>query len=265
MKPTDPEEKDAAAGNDADDDSYHTSILARLRRHFLAGLLVAAPIGITLLLTWQFLGFVDRRVTPFIPEVYNPNTYLPFGVPGVGLIFAIIVLTGIGALTTMFIGRSLLGISERLLHRMPVIRGIYGALKQIFQTILAHKSEAFRQVVLLEYPRRGIWALGFVTGVTEGEVQNATSDDVVNVFLPTTPNPTSGFLLFLPKRDLIYLAMTVEEGAKMIISGGIVTPPDTRPLEQQKVKLVARSDGDTPTIKDSDAPSLENLKRRDPA
>lgn len=252
-------------GDNPDDQSYHRGILARLRGHFLAGLLVAAPIGITLFLTWQFLGFVDRRVTPFIPAVYNPNTYLPFGVPGIGLIFAIIMLTAIGALTTMFVGRSLLSISERLLHRMPVVRGIYGAIKQIFTTILAHKSEAFRQVVLLEYPRRGMWALGFVTGITEGEVQNSTADDVVNVFLPTTPNPTSGFLLFLPKRDLIYLSMSVEEGAKMIISGGIVTPPDRRPKDQRKIKLVASSDGDTPTIKDTEAPSFEELKRRDPA
>ncbi len=262
MKSMDPgKNQPAGEGGTADDRQYHRGFLSRLRGYFLAGLLVAAPIGITLFLTWQFLGFVDRRITPFIPAQYNPNTYLPFGLPGIGLIVAIIVLTGIGALTTLFVGRSLLSLSERLLHRMPVIRGVYGAIKQIFQTILAHKSEAFRQVVLLEYPRRGMWALGFVTGTTEGEVQNTTSDEVVNVFLPTTPNPTSGFLLFIPKTELIYLSMSVEEGAKMIISGGIVTPPDKRSEEQQDIKLVAKSNGDAPTVR---AAAVKERKR-DPA
>lgn len=263
MKSNDPNK--TSPGSNADGEHYfHRGILSRLRGYFLAGLLVAAPIGITLFLTWQFLGFVDNRVTPFIPAVYNPNTYLPFGVPGIGLVFAIIVLTGIGALTTLFIGRTLLSISERLVHRMPVIRGVYGAIKQIFQTILAHKSEAFRQVVLLEYPRRGMWAIGFVTGNTQGEVQNTTEEELVNVFLPTTPNPTSGFLLFLPKDELIYLSMTVEEGAKMIISGGIVTPLDRRPEELKKIKFKTGSPHDTPVVQDTEAPVLKKLKR-DPA
>ncbi|MFQ5971797.1 MAG: DUF502 domain-containing protein [Alphaproteobacteria bacterium] len=237
-------------------------VLGRLRANFLAGVLVTAPIGITLWLTWKFLGFVDDRITPFIPAQYNPNTYLPFGVPGVGLIFAIMVLTGIGALTTIFIGRTLVHYSEHLLNRMPVVRGVYGATKQIFETILAHKSEAFRQVVLFEYPRRGSWALGFVTGATEGEVQSVTDNDVVNVFLPTTPNPTSGYLLFVPKSDLIYLDMTVEEGAKMIVSGGIVTPPDRRALEKQ-VKLVPPSaKGQQDAEKEAPEPAAAGDKRR---
>jgi uncharacterized membrane protein len=116
-----------------------------------------------------------------------------------------------------------------------VIRSIYGATKQIFETVLANQSQAFREVVLVEYPRRGIWAIGFITGTTEGEVQELTEDEVINVFLPTTPNPTSGFLLFVPRRDLVYLSMTIEEGIKMVVSGGIVTPPDMRlPSERGK-------------------------------
>ncbi len=217
---------------------HRVGLSARLRGYFLTGILVAAPISITLFLTWQLLAFVDARMSPFIPAAYNPNTYLPFAVPGLGLIVLIIFITVIGALTTMFVGRTLLAISDSLLHRMPVVRSIYGATKQIFETILAQKSTAFRQVVMFEYPRRGCWAMGFVTGVTEGEIQNLTEDEMVNVFLPTTPNPTSGYLLFLPRRELVPLMMSVEEGAKMIISGGIVAPPDERPEKEQKVRKI---------------------------
>ena len=131
---------------------------------------------------------------------------------------------------------------------MPVIRSVYGAIKQIFETILSNHSEAFREVVLFEYPRRGAWAMGFITGKTEGEVQDATEDEIVNVFLPTTPNPTSGYLLFLPKRELVVLSMTVEEGIKMVVSGGIVTPPDRRPEHLKGIVKVAASDGDKETI-----------------
>ncbi len=221
---------------------HHRSVGARLRANFIAGVLVTAPLAITFFVAWQVLGFIDARVTPFIPAVYNPNTYLPFGVPGVGLVVLVGLLTAIGALTTVFLGRTLVRLSERMMDRVPVIRSVYGATKQIFHTILAQKSQAFRQVVLLEYPRRGIWALAFVTSHTEGEVQNLSEDDLVNVFLPTTPNPTSGFLLFFPRRDLIYLSMSVEEGAKMIISGGIVTPPDNRPEDVKRIKRIVRVD-----------------------
>ena len=234
--------------------------LAHLRGWFVAGLLVVAPVGLTLWIAWELLTFIDRWMTPLVPAAYDPNTYLnrlvPFNVnvPGVGLIALVIALTLVGLLTRVFIGRYFVHAAERVLHRMPVFRTIYGALKQIFETVLAHKSDAFRQVVLLEYPRRGMWALGFVTGTTEGEVQNTTSDEVVNVFLPTTPNPTSGFLLFLPRSELILLDMKVEEAAKMIISGGIVAPPDRRPREIREQKLVAPAHGNDPTISAAEDP-----------
>jgi uncharacterized membrane protein len=227
-------------------------IVARLRGFFFAGLLTVAPIGLTLWLFWVLLKFVDTRITPLIPQNYNPNTYLhaivPFEVPGVGLIVLIVTLILIGALTRMLLGRTLIRISEGLVNRMPVVRSVYGATKQIVESILKGQSDAFRQVVLFEYPRRGSWAIGFVTGQTKGEVQALTDDDVVNVFLPTTPNPTSGYLLFLPRRELTPLSMSVEEGIKMIISGGIVTPEDRRPSEEQKIKRIAAADGDKPTI-----------------
>lgn len=199
--------------------------LARLRAYFFAGILVTAPIGITLYLTWLMIAFIDGQVTPLIPARYNPETYLPFGIPGLGVVVAVVFLTLVGALTAGFLGRLLVRASDRVMQRMPVVRNIHSALKQILETVLAQQSKAFRQVVLVEYPRRGIWTLGFITGQTLGEVQNVTQEEVLNVFVPTTPNPTSGFLLFVPRSDALVLSMSVEDGIKMVISGGIVTPP----------------------------------------
>tara|TARA_Y100001934_G_scaffold66602_1_gene82706 strand:- start:258 stop:980 length:723 start_codon:yes stop_codon:yes gene_type:complete len=222
-------------------------LIRHLRGYFLAGVLITAPIGITFYLAWLFINWVDNKMTPLLPPAYNPETYLPFGIPGLGLLMACLLMTLIGALTAGILGRYWIRTSEKLLARMPVIRSVYGALKQIFETVLSHQSNAFREVVLFEYPRRGSWALGFITGTTQGEIQNSTKDDIVNVFLPTTPNPTSGYLLFLPRRELVVLSMTVEEGIKMVISGGIVTPPDRRPQNERGVKVNA-SDGDKRTI-----------------
>jgi uncharacterized membrane protein len=211
----------------------------RVRAYFFAGILVVAPISITFYLAWLFINYVDSKVTPLIPAPYNPENYLPFAVPGLGLLILVAGLTMVGALTAGFMGRLWMRLSERVLAKMPVIRTIYSAVKQILETVLADQSAAFREAVLIEYPRRGMWAIGFITGRTKGEVQNLTEDECVNVFLPTTPNPTSGFLLFVPKPDIVPLAMTVEEAIKMVISGGIITPPDRRPLEERKVPVTA--------------------------
>jgi len=200
------------------------SLSARLRAYFLAGVIVTAPIGITALLIWQFITFLDSQVGSLIPDRYNPESYLPFSVPGLGLLITIAFLTLVGFLAAGLAGRTLVRIGERLLSRMPIVRSVYSTLKQIFETVLAQSSRSFREVVLIEYPRRGIGAIGFVTGPTRGEVQVRSEEELVNVFLPTTPNPTSGFLLFVPKRDLVHLDMTIEEGIKLVISGGIVTP-----------------------------------------
>ena len=201
---------------------------ARLRAYFFAGILITAPISITFYLAWLFVTFVDSKVTPLIPAKYNPAEYLPFALPGLGLVIVVVALTLIGALTAGFFGRMVMQFYEGVLAQMPVVRSVYGALKQIIETVLAQQSTAFRQAVLVEYPRRGMWAIAFTTGRTEGEVQNLTDEQTVNVFLPTTPNPTSGFLLFVPRRDLVPLAMTVEEAIKMVISAGIITPPNRR-------------------------------------
>jgi uncharacterized membrane protein len=207
------------------------ALMARLRAYFFAGILVTAPISITVYLAWQLVSFIDARVTALLPARFNPESYLPFAIPGLGVLVVIIALTLIGAATAGYFGRLLTGFFDAALARMPIVRSVYGALKQIIETVLAQKSGAFREAVLVEYPRRGIWTIGFLTGITEGEVQNVTGEEVINVFVPTTPNPTSGFLLFVPVADIIKLEMSVEDALKMVVSGGIVTPP-TQPSPQ---------------------------------
>jgi uncharacterized membrane protein len=225
----------------------------RIRGYFLAGILVTAPLGITGYLAWMIVGFIDHSVTPLVPEQYNPETYLPFNLPGLGVLILILALTLIGALTAGLLGRWLVHTGERILNRMPVIRSFYSAIKQIFQTVLAQQSNAFREAVLVEYPRRGIWAVAFITGTTQGEVQNLTKQETVNIFLPTTPNPTSGFLLFVPKDDVVSLDMSVEEAIKMVISGGIVTPPDNRSLvEREKSQVSAKTYEDMDILREEE-------------
>lgn len=230
---------DKAPGEETGAMRPRMSLSQRLRAYLFAGILVTAPIFITFYLAWLFVTFVDSKINPLIPAKYNPETYLPFAVPGLGLIVLIVALMLVGALTAGFFGRLWVRISERVLSQMPVIRNVYSAVKQILETVLAQQSNAFREAVLIEYPRRGIWAIGFLTGITKGEVQNLTEEECINVFLPTTPNPTSGFLLFVPKKDLVPLSMTVEEAIKMVISGGIVTPPDQRPEHERNTPVVA--------------------------
>lgn len=205
--------------------TFQMSLGARLRTYFLAGVLITAPVSLTIYLAWLFITFVDERVFSLLPPQYNPETYLPFSIPGIGLLLALIGLTLIGALTAGILGRAVNQLLEGILNRLPVIRSLYSAIKQIMETVLANKSAAFRECVLIEYPRKGIWTLGFITGRTRGEVQEKTAEEVINVFVPTTPNPTSGFLLFVPERDIIRLKMPIDDGLKLVVSGGIVTPP----------------------------------------
>jgi uncharacterized membrane protein len=205
--------------------AFEMSLGARVRAYFLAGVLITAPVSLTIYLAWLFITFVDERVFSLLPPRYNPETYLPFSIPGIGLLLALVGLTLIGALTAGILGRALNQLLEGILNRLPVIRSLYSAIKQIMETVLANKSAAFRECVLIEYPRKGIWTLGFITGRTRGEVQERTAEEVINVFVPTTPNPTSGFLLFVPERDIIRLKMPIEDGLKLVVSGGIVTPP----------------------------------------
>ncbi len=212
------------------------SLTHRIRNYFLTGLVVASPIGITLYIGWWFIDLVDRNIKPLIPPHYNPETYLPFSIPGLGLVSLTIFLILLGALTANLFGRAFLRFGEKIVDRMPIIRSVYSTLKQIFETIAAQDNKSFSDVIILEYPRKGIWAIAFVSGENKSEIQGKLEDDVVNVFLPTTPNPTSGFLLFVPKKDIIYLDMTPDEGAKYVISAGLVNPEVLRARKRKTVE-----------------------------
>ncbi|MDP3898787.1 MAG: DUF502 domain-containing protein, partial [Mesorhizobium sp.] len=201
--------------------------MTRLRNYFLTGFIVTAPLAITAYIAWSFIGWVDGWVKPYIPSNYNPDSYLPFAVPGFGLIVALLMITLIGFLTANFIGRSIVHFGERLLDSMPLVRSIYRGLKQIFETILSNKGDMFKKVAIMEYPRRGTWAIVFISSEKRNEISDhldGREEDLVAVFLPSTPNPTTGFLLYVPRKDIIELNMTVEEAAKLVISAGLVVP-----------------------------------------
>ncbi len=203
---------------------FHMTLLGRLRAYIFAGILVTAPLAITAYIAWLVVSFIDQMVTRMLPPIYNPNHYLPFTVPGLGLIIVIWALATIGWLAAGLLGRMFVRVSEAVVGRMPIIRSVYGAVKQIFETLLAARSTAFRQVVLVEFPRKGIWRYAFVTGTTPGKTQTVTPDGLVNVFIPNTPNVTAGFLALLPPSDIIEVDLTVEEALKLMVSGGIAIP-----------------------------------------
>ena len=202
--------------------------MTRLRNYFLTGVIVAGPLAITFYLTWSFIHWVDTIVKPLIPAGYNPDAYLEFSVPGVGLLFALAALTLLGFLTANFIGRSLLRIGERALDRMPLVRNLYRGLQQIFQTVLTRSDNSFKKAGLIEYPRLGLWSIVFISSNARGEIADKLPPDdaVVSVFVPTTPNPTSGYLLYVRRSEILELDMTVEEAAKLVISAGLVMPGD---------------------------------------
>ncbi|MBI2233755.1 MAG: DUF502 domain-containing protein [Micavibrio aeruginosavorus] len=203
--------------------SFRTSVFARLRYYFLAGILVTAPIAITIYLTLAFLKFVDEKVSAIIPVEY----YLPTAVPGLGVIIAVFFFIFMGWLARNYLGQILIRISEYFVDKMPVIRTVYGWIKQVFEMVMGGQSKAFRQVVLFQYPRPCIWTIGFIAGPPHGEIQSALQDgEVQTVFLPTAPSPTNGIILFIPARDLRILKMTVDEAFKIILSGGILTSPE---------------------------------------
>ena len=206
-----------------------SKLFRRISNNFFKGILISAPIIITLYIAWGLIKFFDKKTSPLL------GTF-PFEIPGFGLITVFIFFAIIGFITTGLLGRIFSSFIEKVLSKMPVLRNIYSGLKQLFEAILAKKSNSFREVVLLEYPRKGISAMGFLTGETKGEVNRKTKNKMANIFLPTTPNPTSGFLLFVPKKDILGLTMTVEEGIKMIISAGMLTPSEN----QKKIKSLKK-------------------------
>ena len=232
-------------------------MLRWLRNRFLTGVVVAAPITITIWLIYTFVGFVDRVIKPLIPARYNPESYLPFAIPGMGLLIAILGLTLLGALAANIFGRTLLDVSERMVNSVPLIRNIYSALKQIVETVFQGQQNSFKEVVLVEYPMQGSYAVAFVASRGKGVIREVAGkgDEAIGVFIPTTPNPTSGFLLFVPEKSAVKLDLSVEEAAKLIISFGMVAPehlpegatPSDHPLKTGHVEQVgARRDEDAP-------------------
>jgi uncharacterized membrane protein len=213
-------------------------LVARLRDSFLTGLVVIAPVGLTIWLIWSVVGWIDGFVLPLVPEAYHPDRMLQdllgldpsvqINVRGLGVVMFLIFTVLVGWIAKGIIGRSLIRFAESLVERTPVVRTIYSGIKQISETIFAKSERSFEKACLIEYPRKGIWALGFISTQAKGEVDAriVPGEEVVSVFVPTTPNPTSGFLLFFPKKDVIELDMSVEEAAKLVISAGLVYPPE---------------------------------------
>lgn len=201
------------------------SIMHRLRNYLLTGIVVAAPVAITIYLVWSFVTAIDDLVTPLIPDHLNPENYFSRSIPGLGLLIVVFILILLGALARNFLGRALLSFSDGIIDRTPIIRSLYNTIKQVFQMVVASDSSSFKEVVLFEYPKPNCWTMGFIVNEDTGEVKDRTDPDVVSIFLPTVPLPTSGLLLFIPRRDLIYLDMSLDDGLKFVISGGIVVPP----------------------------------------
>jgi len=202
-----------------------TSIASRIRNYFLTGLVVAGPLAVTVWLIWSFINWVDSFVTPFIPPAYRPETYLPWPIPGTGLVIAIVALTLLGFLTANLVGRSLVELGEGLLNRMPIVRPIYKTMKQIFETLFSKTGSSFRQVALVEFPAPGMWSLVFLSQPPSGDLTaKLPPGEHVSAFMPCTPNPTTGFFFYVLRKDLVVLDISVENAMTLLISAGMVQP-----------------------------------------
>src|SRR5258705_1911146 len=201
-------------------------LMARFRNYFLTGLVVAGPIAITFYLPWCLVNWVDSFARPFVPTVYRPEPSLPFGLPGSGLIVAVIALTLLGFLTANLIGRTLVDLGERLLGRMPVVRAIYRGLKQVFETLFSGSGSSFRRVGLVEFPSPGMWSIVLISQAPSVEIANSLpgQEEHISVFLPCAPNPTTGFFFYVPKNKIIEIDMSAEDAATLIMSAGVVQP-----------------------------------------
>ncbi len=226
-------------------DAAPTRLGSRLRNYFLAGVIIVGPIAATIYLINWVIQLADQHIKPLVPAIYLPETYLPFAIPGIGILFGVIGLTIIGALAANLFGRSLISYGEMLLDRMPIVRNIYRALKQIFESVVSASGpqKSFQKVGLIEFPSKGLWSIVFVTGEATGEVgkvQPGGETDLLTVFMPTGIVPPTGFICFVPRRDVTYLEMSVEDAAKVVISAGMVTP------EAAKLKTMNATAGTPP-------------------
>jgi uncharacterized membrane protein len=211
---------------EAPPEEAHRGLMARFRNYFLTGLIVAGPIAITLYLTWWFVTWVDGLVRPFVPVAYRAETYLPFSLPGTGLIIGIFALTMLGFLTANLVGRKLVDYGERLVGRMPVVRAIYRSLKQVFETLFSGQGSSFRRVGLVEFPSPGMWSIVLISQAPSDEVfaHLPGTEEHLSVFLPCSPNPTTGFFFYVPKSKVIEVEMSTEDAATLIMSAGVVQP-----------------------------------------
>ncbi|MDG1687835.1 MAG: DUF502 domain-containing protein [Gammaproteobacteria bacterium] len=215
-----------------------------MRKYIIAGLLVWMPLGITFLVIRAIVGLLDRTLL-LLPEPYQPDNLLGMHIPGLGVLLAAILVLTTGMIVANFLGKRLVVSWEHFLARIPLVRSLYAAIKQIMEAVLSTDAQSFRKVLLIEYPRKGVWSLAFLTSDNLGEVQAKTSSEVISVFIPTTPNPTSGFIIMVPKDDVIELDMAVEDGLKMIISLGVAVPPwqkDELVVERQANKITPNSE-----------------------
>ncbi|EDZ44043.1 MAG TPA: DUF502 domain-containing protein [Rhodobacteraceae bacterium] len=209
-----------------DEKPRRPGLLASLRASFLTGLIVIAPVGLTIWLIWSVIGWIDSVVLPLVPYDFQPEEYIGINLRGIGVIIFLLFTIIVGWLAKGLLGRSLIRVAENVVQNVPVVRSIYSGVKQIAETVFAQSERSFEKACLFEYPRKGIWAIGFISTTAKGEVADraTTSGDLVSVFVPTTPNPTSGFLLFFPREDIMELEMSVEDAAKLVISAGLVYP-----------------------------------------
>ncbi|MCV3270903.1 DUF502 domain-containing protein [Roseobacter sinensis] len=224
------------------------SLISWLRASFLTGLVVIAPVGLTIWLIWSVVGWIDGFVLPLVPGPYQPDRLLQdwlgldpatqVNIRGIGVVIFLVFTVVVGWMAKGIIGRSLIRYGESLVERTPVVRTIYSGIKQISETVFAQSERSFEKACLIEYPRRGIWAIGFISTTTKGEIaaRGNSGAPMVSVFVPTTPNPTSGFLLFFPADDVIELDMTVEDAAKLVISAGLVYPNGKDPTQPPQVR-----------------------------
>jgi uncharacterized membrane protein len=235
MTDFDPKLNDMPAVNAAS--PQQSGVVARFRNYFLTGLVVAGPVLVTAWLTWSFINWVDSLVRPFIPPTYRPETYLPWPIPGTGLIIAVVVLTTLGFLTANLVGRKLVELGEGLLNRMPIVRPVYKTMKQIFETLFSKTGSSFRQVALVEFPAPGMWSLVFLSQPPSGDLaEKLPQGEHVSAFMPCTPNPTTGFFFYVLRKDLILLDLSVENAMTLLISAGMAQPEADA---QQKLAALA--------------------------
>lgn len=221
----------------------HKRVGARIRNYFLTGLVLVGPVFVTAYLTWSFITWVDGWVKPLIPPTFRPETYLPYNLPGTGLVIAFLALTALGFLTANLVGRTLVEFGENILNRMPVVRPIYRTMKQIFETVFSKDGSSFRNVGLMEFPAPGMWSLVFLSAPPSPEIATRlpSGDEYVSVFMPCTPNPTTGFFFYMKRKEIIDLDIKVEDAMTLLISAGMIQPGNSSTDAQKKLAALAQS------------------------